>query len=131
MQRWLNKQGDGETLDPTPVEMPADMEVPRTLEEIVGTMLAQEMARVTDDAGFDSWEESQDFDDDDPDLLDFTRFEMSDLDGGDDIEALGDPLDPENPLFLPNPDGEAAETAPRDREADDPDDPVREVPAST
>lgn len=121
MQRWLERQGAAEhDIDRTPVEMPSDMDTPRTLEEVMGQMLATRLAQLTEEQGFDSWEEANDFEDTrEGELLNFTRFELDDLD-----EPFGDPLDPDNPHFAHSPaehEGEATEIPPADAEpsADD------------
>lgn len=66
--------------DPTPVSIPAGFETPETLEQKIARVVrSQEMQRINERAGHDSFDEYDDFDDiDDP--LPWTKYETSGLD---------------------------------------------------
>lgn len=100
-----------ETPDPTPAEMPVGACKPDTLEEIVARMLhAQKMQDAAE--GHESWDEANDFEDEDPDvLLDFSPYELQEM------VPESDPgftqLDPEPPAEA----APAAENSPSSAEA--------------
>lgn len=86
-------KGDIEDPDQTPVEMPAGFGEPETLEEIMGRMMSRQLADAAMDQGFDQFED-EDFEDEDPNLLNFTSYELQDLAG----EVITDPEAPVAPV---------------------------------
>lgn len=99
--RWVASSRPFPDPDQTPVEIPADYRKVETMEQIIGRVMAQRLSELTQEKDFDSWEESQDFEDVDPDLLDMTAYEFDELDG----EVIVDPdaeIEPLTPSSLPN-----------------------------
>jgi hypothetical protein len=65
-----------EPLNSTPMEMPMGYEAPESLESMVARMLHEDRVRQSAQ-GYDSPEEADDFEDEDPDfLLDMSRYEL-------------------------------------------------------
>lgn len=70
--------GRREEPDPTPVEWPAHLRRPPTLAEEIKRLVRIEVSRAAEEAGFESFEEADDFDvDDDSDI--FSEHELSDM----------------------------------------------------
>lgn len=68
--------GRHEYPDPTPVEWPPHLKRPETLAEQIQRLVRTEVSRAAQEAGFESFEESDDFDvDDDTDL--FSEHELT------------------------------------------------------
>lgn len=69
--------GRGERVDPRPLAIPAGMELPETAEQKMARMIRTELSRQAAEAGFESFEDANDFDcpDDDP-TLSATSHEM-------------------------------------------------------
>lgn len=62
--------GRHEYPDPTPVEMPLGFKRPPTLQEEIQRIIRQQMSMQAEEAGFESFEEADDFEvDEDPDPL--------------------------------------------------------------
>lgn len=72
-------------LDQTPVAMPAGCGRPRSLQEMLATMVRDYVEMEKEEAGFESWDEANDFepDPDEDDLLDMSPYTFSDLQGRD------------------------------------------------
>ncbi len=79
MDRWIERAGEPETHDDTPVEIPVSMTKPESMEEMMARLIAERIASTATAQGFDTWEEDEDFEDEDPDLLDFTPYELNEL----------------------------------------------------
>lgn len=105
-----NERGQ-EIPDDTPVEIPAGMARPESLAEQMARLIAKEVADQAQAQGFDTWEEDEDFEDDDPNLLNFTDYEFTELQEEDD---LPDPY-PHHP-----PAQQAASAAPESPSGDSP-----------
>ena len=119
MRKW--SKGDIEEPDQTPVEIPTGMKEPETLEQIMGRMLGKKLADAAQEQGFDSFEEDQDFEDEDPNLLNFTPYEFDELEG----DVIADPERPSEPLeegeqdpSLPPEDASPRPEDPTDREVE-------------
>lgn len=77
MGRYQKNNGP-DPLDRTPLEIPAGAIRPPTLEEQIAKFLHMERQRESD-MEFESFEEANDFDADDDDLLDFSRYELREI----------------------------------------------------
>lgn len=62
--------------DPTPLEIPAGMRRPETVNEMMARMIRTEVSRAAESAGAESFEDSFDFDVDDPEELPLTGHEF-------------------------------------------------------
>ncbi len=86
MQRWKDCAEKPQPIDDTPVEMP--VQKPEKTSERIARMIAEQLAQRAQAQGFGTWEEEEDFEDEDPNLLDFTNYELDELQGD---ELLPDP----------------------------------------
>lgn len=82
-----------EALDTTPMEMPLGACRPAPLQDIIARMVREEISREKHEE-FETMEEADDFEEEDPDTLDFSRYELSDVQ-----EEV--PFDLEEPQSLP------------------------------
>lgn len=85
-----------EELDTTPVEMPMGACRPKPLVELIADMVRQQVEERQNEQ-VESFGDADDFDDPDPEELDFTRYELLEIE--DDI----------NPFHAPEPTQEAAQ----------------------
>lgn len=69
---------DYEKVDPRPLEPPVDLEEPLTLTEMVRQQVRQEISQQAAEAGLGTFEEEDDFEEEDPDLLQATPWELTD-----------------------------------------------------
>lgn len=86
-------QGAPEVLaDTTPMEMPVGFNRPLTLQEQIARMVrnAVEMERGDD---FGSWEDEDDFEEEDPNTLDLSRYELQELQEHENLSNYG--IEPE------------------------------------
>lgn len=65
---------DVEELDPTPVELPAGATAPPTMSEMIARVVHAKLES-QEQEGYDSPEEADDFEEEDPDYLDMTAYE--------------------------------------------------------
>jgi len=102
-----------EPLDITPIEMPLGACMPTPLQDIVARMVREQVALEKGEE-FESWDEQDDFEEDDPDTLDMSPYELQEL-PDEDIAPTYDPdvipdaaeaseAPQEQPGDLPNPD---------------------------
>lgn len=69
-----------EVLDPTPIEVPLSFRRPLTMQEEIQRMVRQELSRAAESSGFESFEESDDFDvEDDDDLVFMSPYEIREM----------------------------------------------------
>ena len=74
-----------EQLDPTPMEMPLGARMPESLQDTIARMVRVAVQEETNEE-LESWDEANDFTEDDPDVLDFSPYEF------DDLEQEGNPF---------------------------------------
>lgn len=99
---------DIEQMDTTPMEIPIGAGVPRSLRDIMLSYMGEAVAKANGTWNEqESWEESQDFEEEDPDMLDLSPYEL--------IE-----LDEEPAAVLPATSPEAAPEAPESTKSEDP-----------
>lgn len=67
-----------EALDPTPMEIPASCQTPTPLNEIIARFVQQEVNE-RENQGVESWEEADDFEEDEHMLLDFSPYELKEI----------------------------------------------------
>lgn len=84
-------------LDETPIEMPLGASHPTPLADLIASMVKTAVEQQTGD-DFDTPEEADDFEEEDPDTLDLTRYEFEEL-----PDESFDPPE-EEPLEQPEPD---------------------------
>ena len=85
MARKVKKKPGAEYLDPTPLEIPIGVSIPKPLHERVAAMVSNEMSALMESHGYETLQESDDFevDEEEPDFL--SRHEL--------LEAHEAPLD--------------------------------------
>jgi hypothetical protein len=89
-----------EELDRTPVEMPLGYKEPMTLQEQIARAVQQQLAELPDNEP-ETWEESNDFEPDEPEeILDFTRYTLSEV-PEEPISQEPDPPSPKGPDDAP------------------------------
>lgn len=71
----FNERGH-ELPDPTPVEVPIGFRRPLTLQEEIMRFVRREMSQIAEQQGFETFEESDDFDVDD-DVMPYSRHELT------------------------------------------------------
>lgn len=80
MSKRMGIGPDPEKLDTTPIEMPLGMRRPRPLTEVMAEMIRNHVLDQKSSAEFETWEEANDFEADDLELLDFTKYELAEGD---------------------------------------------------
>lgn len=65
-----------EKLDPTPMELPVDADEPETMEEIIQRLVRTQISQIAVAQGDGSFEDEDDFEEEDGYLLDFTAYEL-------------------------------------------------------
>lgn len=100
MARYNRMNGGPDArLDTTPVEMPLGASRPTPLQDLIARMVREAVA-VEKGEEFESWEESEDFEEEDPDTLDLSRYELQDVESA--YDPSYDPLRaPEAPIEAP------------------------------
>lgn len=97
-----------EAVDPEPVEWPAGLKAPPSLEDRIRRLIRTELSRQAEEAGGGSFEEEDDFEDEDYDPLPMSPYEIQ-------------PMQEERPLAAPPPPTDA-------KPASSPAEPAKEVP---
>ncbi len=87
---------DREVPDPTPIEAPIGMEIPPTMRELVQEYVEGAMSRAAAESQMGTFEEEDDFDEDDEGLLDLSGFEVHHYDMVDESPEA-DAAPPEGP----------------------------------
>lgn len=109
--------GPERELDTTPIEMPLGACRPTPLQDIVARMVREAVA-IEKGEEFESWEENNDFEEEDPDVLDLSPYELQELPD----EAV-DPT--HNPDYQTKdfvlPEASQASEAPQEQPGDQPD----------
>lgn len=105
-----SRKRDWEIPDPTPVVIPGDFERPPTIQEMLRMYLANEQVQQEiREEGFETFEEADDFEPDEEDLLPLSGFEVVEYDMEDEVQPnvseANDPS-PEGEVD-PNSEGEA------------------------
>jgi len=89
MGRYASGEGP-EQLDPTPKEMPAGCFRPKSLQEMMAEMLREHIeASKYEEEGFETYEEANDFEEEDPDILEMSPYTL--------LEAPEEPIMPKEP----------------------------------
>lgn len=73
----MNKNGR-EYVDGSPVEWPVGVDVPESLEQKIARMVRTGVSQFADDRGMETFDEANDFDDDDPEALPESIHELDD-----------------------------------------------------
>lgn len=111
---------DQEKLDTTPVEMPLGYTRPTPLQDLIATMV-RDAVQQENQEDFETLEEADDFEEEDPELLDMSRYELTELneevplaDLAEDPQAPEEPVDPppNDQVSDPEPVEEPAESEP-------------------
>lgn len=74
--RWGNH--DPKPMNTDPVEMPIGFKRPKSLQEMMATMIRNAIEQEKEQE-HDSWEEANDFEEEDPDTLNLSPYEFDDL----------------------------------------------------
>lgn len=106
MQRWIDKASEPEEPDQTPVEMPVI--APESTSEQIARLIAEHVQREAIAQGFGSWEDEEDFEDEDPNLLNFSPYELTELQSDAELPSPDDepppkPPEPPEPQEPPEP----------------------------
>lgn len=72
----LNEKGH-EVLDPTPIAIPVGFKLPESMTDMVRRFVRHELSRQADEKGFETFEESDDFDIEDDPPLPETKWELN------------------------------------------------------
>lgn len=113
---------DPEKLDPTPIEVPFSARRPRPLQDVIARMVRDAIA-VEKGEEFETFEEANDFEEDDPDTLDLSPYELKELrEDPTDLQLETEALTPANPPDKPSEPAGAPKTG-------DPSDPDKEEPS--
>jgi hypothetical protein len=108
---WGGKP-DPEKLDPRPREMPLGACKPETLSDTIARFVAAELAAQTP-GDPESFEEADNFEEEDPDTLDFSPYEFAEIQD-DYLEEV--PAEPPPPLQETGPEPDPSEPAPAESE---------------
>lgn len=81
-------------LDTTPMELPIGFRRPPSLQEYIARMV-RDAVELEKGEEFESWEESDDFEEEDPDTLDFSKYELQELQQEHSIQDYGPDPDPD------------------------------------
>lgn len=73
----MNRNGR-EYNDPNPVEWPIGVDVPESLEQKIARMVRTGVSQLADEQGFETFDEANDFDDEDPEALPDSVHELDD-----------------------------------------------------
>lgn len=112
-ERLRDAQGDGrEHPDPTPHHLALDDERPPTLAELVQRYVRDEVSQQAQADGFETWEEADDFTEDDPEELPFTPYVLSEHQLEDELPHPADYHPGEPPSDEVAPDTEPREVPP-------------------
>jgi len=112
----INERESGvEELDPTPLEMPLDYGQPPSMRELVQQYVRGELSAAAAQHELGTFEEEDDFEEENPDLLDLsgyevTEFEMVDEDPSDDPAPPGGEPSPKDPPEGPSEPSQPPET---------------------
>lgn len=88
MKHWATKRG-AEVLDPTPLEIPLGAGQPPSIQEMIAKYV-HETLKKEENLEPESWEEANDFEEEDPDTLVMSsRYELKELEP--DLDATYDP----------------------------------------
>ncbi len=102
-----------EVMDPTPVELPADYGGPPTMAELVQKYVRETLSMDAAQQGQGTFEEEDDFSEDDHDELDLSGYEVTEYDMQDIVDFEEERTAPEAPEGAePAEDAPAAEPAP-------------------
>lgn len=94
MGHFRRLQGEPDRpLDTTPVELPIGARRPASLQDYIARMVRDAVSAERGEE-FESWEESDDFEEDDPDTLDFSQYELQSLQDEASIQDYGLEADP-------------------------------------
>lgn len=94
---WNRPGSSPEPFDPVPLELPAGTQRPETLQDIFARLMREERARkVFEESGYESPEEADDFDLEDEDVLDLSRYEFDEtspeaLEGYEKLDPVPEP----------------------------------------
>ena len=65
-----------EIFNPIPVEIPLDMKRPKTMDERIAEVIASELGKIADAKGMESWDEANDFGEEDDEWFPDSKYEM-------------------------------------------------------
>jgi len=100
-----------EVPDPTPIELPIGYDRPPTMRELVHEYVEGAMSAKAAESDYGTFEEEDDFEEDDPNLLDLSGYEVSEFEMVEEDET-GEVITPESPPVDSRepPEGAEAET---------------------
>jgi hypothetical protein len=79
MQRWIDRRGQPDELDDTPLEMPTALKEPESLEAMMARLMESRYAMERMEQGYGDFEDENDFEDEDPNLLNMTPYELTEM----------------------------------------------------
>lgn len=113
---------DHEIADTTPMEIPIQFQGGPSTSQIIQDMVRQEVSQWAREENLGTFQEEDDFEEEDPDLISMTQFELTEYQMEDDVpvEDASPPFDPDEPRDT-SPDPAPAEGAsPPETEASKP-----------
>lgn len=119
MGRYSRMQGPPDRpLDTTPIEMPLGAGRPESLDSMIARMVRQVVAQESGNQQ-ESFEEADDFEEEDPEILDFSKYELQTL--HEEASVRGYSLAPDKEFGAPNVDPEGSQVVQKDKTGDRPD----------
>ena len=95
-EHWGSGKPDPEKLDTTPVEMPLGAGLPMSLQDLIANSVRIAVEQEQNEEQ-ETWDEANDFEEEDPDVLDFSPYELTDMEPEGDPTAQLEPEPPEAP----------------------------------
>ncbi len=98
-ERFQARPRDQEHPDPTPVALPVGYKTPPTMDELIQLYVREAVSQKASDQGFGTFEEEDDFSEDDPNPLPMGEFEVNEYEMEDDPDmpeapGVDDPTPP-------------------------------------
>lgn len=90
LPRRYHRANDAEVLDNTPIELPAGYRTPLGLDEMIARAVANELSLKQDDDP-ETWDEANDFEVPDDELLDFSPYTLKEVVEVDPVTSQMDP----------------------------------------
>lgn len=99
-------------MDTTPLALPVGMRQPPTLAEEVRRFVRQELSESASQAGSETFEEADDFTEEDPDRLPLTPYELTAMQAEEPAGGYDPDSEPADPPLEPPPEGAEKEAQP-------------------
>ena len=102
---------DYEEVDPVPIAVPIEQQQPPSVDEMIQQAVRQQLSAAADEGGYETFEEADDFEEEEPDEIPWTAFNVNEeYDMEDEVPPL--PVDQGDPSSPSRPGGSGASQAP-------------------